>query len=226
MRPSFGSPAVRVRLIRGFASPSHDGFAVCREETPRGEERSNRGASLARPAGTGNDPVGDRPTRRGPGVSPGVTRVLPVRSMRKMCYPCVMLSDAPVAVSLLFVATVVGMLAARALGRGARGPRGRARARRAGVRLAGVALVGWLALTAVLADRGFFEDFHSLPPHMLLGGRPAAAGRCSRSPPRGRLDPAPGRDAPVLAGGRADLPHRGRDRAVAARGGGGWRRRS
>jgi len=78
-----------------------------------------------------------------------------------------MLSDAPVAISLLFVATVVGMLllvlwgaarAARRVGPGA--------AR--GVRLAGLALAGWLALTATLADRGFFEDFYSLPPHMLL----------------------------------------------------------
>jgi hypothetical protein len=66
-----------------------------------------------------------------------------------------MLSDAPLTVSLIFVATVVGMLllvlfgaarAARAVGPGA--------AR--GVRLAGVAMVGWLALSAALADRGFF----------------------------------------------------------------------
>jgi hypothetical protein len=78
-----------------------------------------------------------------------------------------MLSDGPVAVGLLFVATVVAMLllvlwgaarAARRVGPGAV----------RGVRLAGLALAGWLALTATLADRGFFEDFYSLPPHMLL----------------------------------------------------------
>ena len=40
------------------------------------------------------------------------------------------------------------------------------------VRIAGVALVGWLALTAVLAERGFFEDFQSMPPHLLLGVGP------------------------------------------------------
>lgn len=78
-----------------------------------------------------------------------------------------MLSDGPVAVGLLFVATVVAMLllvlwgaarAARRVGPGAV----------RGVRLAGLALAGWLALTATLAERGFFEDFYSLPPHMLL----------------------------------------------------------
>ncbi len=78
-----------------------------------------------------------------------------------------MLSDGPVAVGLLFVATVVAMLllvlwgaahAARRAGPGAV----------RGVRVAGLALAGWLALTATLADRGFFDDFYSLPPHMLL----------------------------------------------------------
>lgn len=78
-----------------------------------------------------------------------------------------MLSDGPVAVSLLFVATVMAMLllvlwgaahAARRAGPGAV----------RGVRVAGLALAGWLALTATLADRGFFDDFYSLPPHMLL----------------------------------------------------------
>lgn len=78
-----------------------------------------------------------------------------------------MLSDGPVAVGLLFVATVVAMLllvlwgaarAARRVGPGAV----------RGVRLAGLALAGWLALTATLAGRGFFADFYSLPPHMLL----------------------------------------------------------
>jgi hypothetical protein len=83
-----------------------------------------------------------------------------------MCYPCVVLSDAPIAVDLLFVAIVIGMLvlvlwaAARLAWRvGPDAVRG--------VRVAGVALVGWLALTAVLAERGFFDDFHSLPPRFL-----------------------------------------------------------
>lgn len=82
-----------------------------------------------------------------------------------------MLTDAPLAVDLAFIAIVFVMLglglwgatrAARRVGSGA------VRA----VRVAGVALVGWLALTAVLAERGFFEDFQSLPPHMLLGVGP------------------------------------------------------
>lgn len=78
-----------------------------------------------------------------------------------------MLTDAPVAVSLLFVAIVVGMLvlvlwgAARAAWRV--GP-GAVR----GVRVAGMALVGWLALTGLLAERGFFDDFQSLPPRLAL----------------------------------------------------------
>ena len=37
-----------------------------------------------------------------------------------------------------------------------------------GVRVAGIALVGWLALTGLLADRGFFDDFQSVPPRMLI----------------------------------------------------------
>jgi hypothetical protein len=78
-----------------------------------------------------------------------------------------MLTDAPVAVSLLFVAVVVGMLvlvlwgAARAAWRV--GP-GAVR----GVRVAGMALVGWLALTGMLAERGFFDDFQSIPPRLVL----------------------------------------------------------
>ncbi|HEX4996330.1 MAG TPA: hypothetical protein VFX87_15205 [Methylomirabilota bacterium] len=79
-----------------------------------------------------------------------------------------MLTDAPLAVGLVFIAIVVGMLvlvlwgaarAARRVGPGAV----------QGVRIAGVGLVGWLALTGVLAERGFFEDFQSMPPRMLLG---------------------------------------------------------
>jgi hypothetical protein len=78
-----------------------------------------------------------------------------------------MLTDAPVAVSLLFVAIVVGMLvlvlwgAARAAWRV--GP-GAVR----GVRVAGMALVGWLALTGMLAERGFFDDFQSIPLRLVL----------------------------------------------------------
>jgi hypothetical protein len=77
-----------------------------------------------------------------------------------------MLTNAPVAVNVLFVATVAAMLllvlwgAARVAWRV--GP-GAVR----GVRVAGVALVGWLAVTAVLADRGFFDDFQSMPPRFL-----------------------------------------------------------
>ena len=82
-----------------------------------------------------------------------------------------MLTDAPVAVSLLFVAIVVGMLvlvlwgAARAAWRV--GP-GAVR----GVRVAGMALVGWLALTGMLAERGFFDDFQSIPPRLVLALAP------------------------------------------------------
>ena len=58
-----------------------------------------------------------------------------------MCYPCMMLTDAPLAVGLVFIAIVVGMLvlvlwgaarAARRVGPGAV----------QGVRIAGVGLVG------------------------------------------------------------------------------------
>jgi hypothetical protein len=75
---------------------------------------------------------------------------------------------APLAVDLAFIAIVIGMLglvlwgaarAARRVGPGAV----------QGVRIAGVGLAGWLALTGVLATRGFFEDFQSMPPRMLLG---------------------------------------------------------
>jgi hypothetical protein len=37
-----------------------------------------------------------------------------------------------------------------------------------GVRVAGMALVGWLALTGMLAERGFFDDFQSIPPRLVL----------------------------------------------------------
>ena len=117
----------------------------------------------------------------------GVTRVLTVRPRARCAIHAAMLSDAPVAVSLLFVATVVGMLllvlagaasAARRVGPGA--------AR--GVRLAGLALAGWLALTATLSERGFFDDFYALPPHMLLAvGPPLLAALALTA--SGRLDP-------------------------------------
>jgi hypothetical protein len=77
-----------------------------------------------------------------------------------------MLTDAPVAVSLLFVAIVGGMLvlvlwgAARAAWRVGPGAV-------QGVRVAGMALVGWLALTGMFADHGFFDDFQSMPPRFL-----------------------------------------------------------
>jgi hypothetical protein len=82
-----------------------------------------------------------------------------------------MLTAAPLAVDLAFIVIVLAMLglvlwgatrAARRVGPGAV----------QAVRIAGVGLVGWLALTAVLAERGFFEDFQSMPPHLLLGVGP------------------------------------------------------
>lgn len=84
-----------------------------------------------------------------------------------MCYPCVVLTDAPVPVSLLFVATVVGVLLV-VLGGAARVAHRVGPGATRGVRVAAVALTGWLALTAVLADRGFFDDFQSMPPRFLL----------------------------------------------------------
>jgi hypothetical protein len=77
-----------------------------------------------------------------------------------------MLTDAPVAVALLFIAIVIGMgvvtlwAAARVAWRVSPGAV-------RGVRVAGVALVGWLALIGVLADRGAFDDFLSMPPRFL-----------------------------------------------------------
>lgn len=78
-----------------------------------------------------------------------------------------MLSDGPVEVGLLFVATVVAMLLL-VLGGAARAARCVGPGAMRGVRLTGLALGGWLALTAVLAARGFFDDFYTMPPHMLL----------------------------------------------------------
>jgi hypothetical protein len=79
-----------------------------------------------------------------------------------------MLPDAPIAVRALFVVTVVGMLLVVLWG-AARAARRVTPGAVRGVRVAGLALAGWLALTVVLAARGFFLDFRSLPPHMLLG---------------------------------------------------------
>src|SRR6266853_163335 len=116
-----------------------------------------------------------------------LTRVSWLRSRARCAIHAAMLSDAPVAVSLLFVVTVVGMLllvlwgamrAARRVGPGAV----------RGVRLAGVALGGWLALTAALAERGFFEDFYALPPHMLLAVGPPLLAVLALAA-SGRLDP-------------------------------------
>lgn len=84
-----------------------------------------------------------------------------------MCYPCVVLTNAPLAVALGFIAIVAGMLAL-ALWGAARAARRVGPGAVQGVRIAGVGLVGWLALTGVLAERGFFDDFQSLPPRMLL----------------------------------------------------------
>jgi hypothetical protein len=116
-----------------------------------------------------------------------VTRVLSVRPRARCAIHAAMLSAAPLAVSLIFVATVAGMLllvligaarAAHAVGPGAV----------RGVRLAGVAMVGWLALSAGLADRGFFEDFYALPPHMLLAVGPPLLAVIALAA-SGRLDP-------------------------------------
>ncbi|HWO04606.1 MAG TPA: hypothetical protein VNQ54_07430, partial [Methylomirabilota bacterium] len=98
-----------------------------------------------------------------------------------------MLSDAPVAVSLLFVVTVLGMLALVLWGAGRAARRVGPGAMR-GVRLAGVALGGWLAITAALAGQGFFEDFYALPPHMLLAIGPPLLALLALTT-LGRLDP-------------------------------------
>jgi hypothetical protein len=86
-----------------------------------------------------------------------------------------MLTTAPPAVSLLFVAIVLGMLVA-VVGGAARAARRVGPRAVQGVQIAGLALVGWLALTGVLADRGAFDDFQSLPPRLLLAvGLPLVA---------------------------------------------------
>jgi hypothetical protein len=101
-----------------------------------------------------------------------VTPVLLARSATDVLFKPVMLTDAPVGVGLAFVAIVVAMLVL-VLGGAARAARRVGPGAVRGVRVAGVALVGWLALTGMLAERGFFEDFRSMPPRMLLGVGPA-----------------------------------------------------
>src|SRR5690348_9637824 len=87
-----------------------------------------------------------------------------------MCYPCVV-PRAPVAVDVLFVAVVVAMAVLVLGGAAAAARRARPTALR-GVRIAGLAVAGWLALTAVLAGRGFFLDFQTVPPRLLLALAP------------------------------------------------------
>jgi hypothetical protein len=79
-----------------------------------------------------------------------------------------MLTNAPLTVGLGFIAIVLGMLGLVFWG-AARAARRVSPGAVQGVRVAGVAVVGWLALTGVLAERGFFDDFQSIPPRMLLG---------------------------------------------------------
>jgi len=100
-----------------------------------------------------------------------------------MCYPCVV-PRAPVAVDVLFVAVVVTMAVLVLGGAEAVARRARPGALR-GVALAVVAVAGWLALTAVLAGRGFFLDFKSVPPHLLLAlGPPLLALAALTASPR------------------------------------------
>jgi len=82
---------------------------------------------------------------------------------------------APVGVTLLFVATVVAMVILVVAGVAWAARRAGSDVQRA-VRLTGVALVGWLALTIAVAETGFFEDFYSMPPHMLLAIGPPLLG--------------------------------------------------
>jgi len=95
-----------------------------------------------------------------------VTSVLGRAFAGEMCYPCVV-PRVLVAVDVLFVAVVVTM-AVLVLG-GAEVVARRARPTALhGVAIAAVAVAGWLAFTAVLAGRGFFLDFQTVPPHLLL----------------------------------------------------------
>ncbi len=82
-----------------------------------------------------------------------------------------MLTSAPLGITALFVAVVAAMLVLGLAGAAWAARRVGPAARR-GVRLAAVGLVGWLALMVAIAHRGFFADFQSLPPHMLLAVGP------------------------------------------------------
>jgi hypothetical protein len=82
-----------------------------------------------------------------------------------------MLTNAPPAIAMLFVAVVVGMLCLVLWG-AARAARRVSPRTAQGVRGAGIAVAGWLALTGVLAHRGFFDDFRAMPPRMLLAVGP------------------------------------------------------
>jgi hypothetical protein len=97
-----------------------------------------------------------------------------------------MLATAPLAIDVLFVVTVIGTLAAVLAGASRAAARVGSGALRA-VRLGAVAAGGWLALTAALTDRGFFDDFSTLPPHMLVAVGPPLLGALALIT-SGRLD--------------------------------------
>jgi hypothetical protein len=86
-----------------------------------------------------------------------------------------MLESAPLAIDGLFVATVIGTLAV-VLGGASRAAARVGPGALRGVRVAAVAAGGWLAVTAALADHGFFDDFDALPPHMLVAVGPPLLG--------------------------------------------------
>src|SRR5262245_4979973 len=100
-----------------------------------------------------------------------LTRVFLRRSRARCAIHAAMLTNAPVAITALFVAVVAAMLVVGLSGSAWAARRVGPAARR-GVRLAAVGLVGWLALMVAIAARGFFADFQSLPPHMLLAVGP------------------------------------------------------
>src|SRR5580704_9203747 len=64
LAPSFGSPAVRFRLTRGFASPSHDGFAVVGKHL-----RVEPVGAITVPAQSDPDRLLPRADRLGPGTA-------------------------------------------------------------------------------------------------------------------------------------------------------------
>src|SRR4030095_4012457 len=93
------------------------------------------------------------------------------RSRARCAIHAAMLTNAPVAITALFVAVVAAMLVVGLGGLVWAARRVGPAARRRG-RLPAVGLVGWLALMVAIAARGFFADFQSLPPHMLLAVGP------------------------------------------------------